>query len=208
VSHPDHERAPYWQADVALGEGTFFRGETYGIRMRLHEATGRYFGRHEIVPLSRPAGERTYVHAKPYILVPDVTLTVGLSRQPDAGGAIGAVTGSEWRGMRHEEIGQAQGWYYPSDRLVVLWECFPEERYRTSDDPRQDTTLGVLWDGFERWLGDRFVAARQLVTTYEDMYDRPAWQAFLEERGYRPMTPVAFVKERTPSTTATTEHAP
>ena len=108
-------------------------------------------------------------------------------------------TGSEWMGLRHEEIGQAQAWYYPSDQLVMLWECFPEERYRTSDDPRRDATLTTLWSGFETWLADRFPAARRLVTIWEDLYDRPVWQAFLEERDYVPIAPAAFAKDRTPT---------
>ena len=99
--------------------------------------------------------------------------------------------------MRHEEIGQAQAWYYPSDQLLVLWECFPEQRYRTSDDPRQDSVLSTLWHGFEAWLTDRFPAARRLVTTWEDLYDRPVWQSFLAERGYSPIAPAAFGKDLT-----------
>jgi hypothetical protein len=193
LRRPD-EPAPYWQEDIAIGEGRFYRDETYTIRMRLHTATERASRRHEIVPLSPAVRERVYVHAKPYILVPDITLSVGLYRQPDAGGAIGAVKGSEWRGMRHEEIGQAQAWYYPADRLAVLWECFPEERYRSSDDPAKDPTLAALWTGFEGWLLSRFPDARRLVTTWEDVYERPAWQGFLEGRGYRKAAPAAFVK--------------
>ena len=100
--------------------------------------------------------------------------------------------------MRHEDIGHAQGWFYPTDQLLVLWECFPEERFRTSADPRQDTTLAALWSGFEGWLTSRFPDARQLVTTWEDIYERPLWQAFLEEQGYRSVTPAAFAKELLP----------
>jgi hypothetical protein len=136
--------------------------------------------------------ERVYVHGKPYILVPDITLTVALHPQPAADGAIGEVSGFEWVGMRHEEIGQAQAWCYPADGLVVLWECFPEERYRASEDPTRDATLHALWAGFEGWLADRFPDARRLVTTWEDLYARPRWEAFLEGRGYRSVAPAAF----------------
>jgi len=202
VSTPERDHDPYWQEDVAIGDGRFYRGETYTIRLRLHTSTERYAARHEIVPLSQPATTRTYVHAKPYIIVPDITLTVGLYRQPDASGAIGEVRGSDWTGMRHEDIGQMQAWYYPTDQLLILWECFPEERFRTSDDPRQDATLAALWSGVEAWLAGRFPEARQLVTTWEDIYERPLWQAFLAEQGYRPVAPAAFVKElRTPAQT-------
>jgi hypothetical protein len=194
MSRPEREPDPYWQEDVAIGEGRLFRGEDYTIRMRLHTATERASGRHEIVPLSDAVRERVSVHGKPYLLVPEITLTIGLSRQPDPGGAIGEVTGSAWRGMRHEDIGQAQAWYYPADQLLVLWECFPEPRYRHSEDPREDTTLATLWSGFEAWLTGRFPDAHRLVTTWEDLYDRSAWQQFLADRGYDPITPAAFAK--------------
>jgi hypothetical protein len=205
MSGAEREPDPYWQEDLAIGESRFYRGETYSIRLRLHTATERYSARHEIVPLSQPTTTRTYVHGKPYILVPDVSLTVGLYPRPDAGGAIGEVSGSDWIGMRHQDIGQLQAWYYPTDHLLVLWECYPEERYRTSDDPRQDATLAALWSGCEGWLRSRFPEAQQLVTTWEDVYDRPRWQAFLEEQGYRPVAPAAFAKDLPPPTHAAPE---
>lgn len=195
MSHPEHEPTPYWQEDIALGETQLVRGETYTVRMRLHTATERASRRHEIVPLSAAVRERVSVHGKPYILVPDVTLTVRLHAQPDPAGAIGEVTGSEWTGMRHEAIGQCQACYYPADRLIVLWECFPEAPYRRSDDPRSDTTLAALWTGFEGWLLQRFPLAERLVTTWEDLYAREPWQQFLVERGYAAVAPAAFRKD-------------
>ncbi len=208
MSTPEQEHAPYWQEDIALGEATLFRGETSTVRMRLHTTTERYAGRRELVPLSQSTGERVYVHAKPYILVPDVTLTVGLYPAPTDAGAIGEVRGSDWTGMRHEDIGQAQAWLYPADQLLVLWECFPEGRYRTSADPQQDTTLATLWTGFEGWLRQRFPQAQQLVSTWEDLYARPLWQAFLATRGYTPIAPAAFAKSLIPSVGPTSRNAP
>jgi len=49
------------------------------------------------------------------------------------------------------------------------------------------------WTGFERVLLDRFDATR-ITTTWEPIYERAAWQAFLEGHGYRPFTPATFVK--------------
>jgi hypothetical protein len=199
MSRREREPDPYWQEDVAIGEGRFFRGDTATIGMRLHTTTERFSRRQEIIPLAHPSGERTYVHGKPYLLVPDLTLTVVLTPEPEPSGPIGTVTGSEWTGMRHEDIGQAQAWYYPTDQLLVLWECFTEPRYRTSEDPRADTTLVALWAGFESWLTGRFPDARQLVTTWEDLYDRPQWQQFLATQDYTPIAPAAFGKDLTPS---------
>lgn len=179
MSRSEQESAPYWQDDVALGEAPFFRGETFALRLRLHTSTEWFTDRQELVPLRQPRGERTYLHGTLYILVPDITLTVALHDHPTARGAIGEVTASEWTGMRHETIGQCQAWYYPADQLLVLWECFAEERYRRGDDPRQDPVQRAVWAGFETLLHTRFPAARQLVTTWEDLYARPRWQAFL-----------------------------
>lgn len=194
---PEHEPDPYWQEDIAIGEGRLFRGETYTIRMRLHIETERFHRHHEIVPLSETRGERVYIHGKPYILVPDITLSIGLYPQPEPTGAIGAVTGSAWTGMRHEDIGQAQAWFYPMDRLVMLWECFPDERFSTAD-PRTDATLGTLWTGFERFLVEHFPEAERIATTWEDKYARPLWQEFLAAHGYQPVVPAAFIKPLNP----------
>jgi hypothetical protein len=191
----EREPDPYWQEDVAIGEGRFFRGDTATIRMRLHTTTERFSRRQEIIPLAHPSGDRTYMHGKPYLLVPDITLTVAFSPEPAPTGAIGTVTGSQWTGMRDEEIGQAQAWYYPADQLLVLWECFPEPRYRQSDDPREDPILAALWTGLETWLTGRFPNTRRLVTTWEDLYDRSQWQRFLAERGYDQIAPAAFAKD-------------
>jgi hypothetical protein len=189
----EREEPPYWQEDIALGEGRFYRGEPYGIRMRLHTTTERYGGRDELVPLTHPGGERVYVHGKPYILVPDITLTIGLYERPEDAGAVGEVTDAEWSGMRHEDIGQAQAWYYPADRLIVLWECYADDRHR-GEDPARDETLTTLWTGFEDWLSDRFPEAARIVTTWEDIFDRQQWQAFLTSRGYAQESPAAFGK--------------
>ena len=90
----------------------------------------------------------------------------------------------------------------------MLWECFPEARYRTNDDPQQDATLATLWTGFETWLRQRFPQAQQLVTTWEDVYDRVGWQAFLTERGFQPVAPAAFTKVLQRASTPSPTNAP
>jgi hypothetical protein len=95
--------------------------------------------------------------------------------------------------MRHLEIGAAQAWHYPLDQLTVLWECFAYEPYQ-AEDPRRDELLDVLWTGCEALLQERFPETRQLVTTWEDTYERDAWQAFLEAQGYERTAPAIFLK--------------
>lgn len=96
--------------------------------------------------------------------------------------------------MRHVEIGQAQAWYYPSERLLVLWECYLFDRWRLAD-PVQDPALNGLWQRFEAELLARFPEAELMATpSWKDIYERPAWQTFLNQQGYAPATTGAFVK--------------
>ena len=135
---------PYYQHDELLGEAPL-RGTMAGIHLQLHLAQERYTERHEIFPLQHPRGTRTYVHAKPYILEPDIRLTVALSSVPEPGGAMGRIMESGLRNFRRRHIGNAQAWLYHQDRALVLWECFLEEHYRTGDDPARDPAHVALW---------------------------------------------------------------
>ena len=53
--------------------------------------------------------------------------------------------------MRHRDIGTAQAWWYPADRVLVLWECVLDDAVRR-DDPNGDGVLATVWSGFERVL--------------------------------------------------------
>lgn len=190
------EHDPYWTDDVLLGDVPLPDGSSL-VRLRLHQSEEVYHGRNiaELVPLSQSSGGRSYVHARPYVLEPEITLTVGLFPTPRDTGAVGEVVDSAWEGMRHVEIGQAQAWYYPADRLLVLWECYLYDYWRAAD-PLRDAALAAVWDGFERRLRTHFPHAARIATpSWEDIYERPAWQAFLTQHGYAPATPGAFLKE-------------
>jgi hypothetical protein len=189
----------YWNADEAIGDVTLWRGQRYALRLKAHVAEEIYRRSEgqEIIPLAHSRGVRTYVHGKPYILVPDITLDIGLSPQPEPSGAIGAVRSSNWEGMRHEEIGQAQAWFYVEDRTIVLWESYLLDRYR-APKMLEDSNTYALWQGFEQFLTRRFPSARQLVTTYDDSeYDTDQYQEFLTSLGYRRLNPAAFGKDLT-----------
>jgi hypothetical protein len=193
----EHEDEPYWQDDRLIGEARI-HGEQASIRLRVHLAQEDYYGRDELIRLRHPTGTRTYVHGRPYVLVPDITLTMATYPQPQANGAVGEVLSSEWEAMRHLEVGNAQAWYYPQDRVVMLWECFLFEHHIQSN-PTADPTLTALWSGFEGLLQDYFPHARRIVTpSWEDIYDRDLWQGFLAQRGYRPTRRRIFAKLLTP----------
>lgn len=195
--HEPPEAEPYWQEDLAIGEGRF-SGELSTIRLQLHTAEERRASHQEIVPIPHKPGQRiarTYVHARPYILVPEITLTIGTFAEPTEAGAIGKVLSLEWEGMRHELIGNCQAWYYPQARTAVLWEAFLEDRYR-QENPLEDEGLVALWTGFERVLLERFSGVERMATpSWETLYERELWQGFLQARGYAPFNEQAFVKE-------------
>lgn len=125
-------------------------------------------------PATRGPGDAGRRHApllRPAPLRP-ITVTVGLAPAPRPGGAIGEVRSSEWAGLRHEELGQAQAWYYPEDRLLLLWECYLLDRFR-EDDPRADDLFQGVWRAVEAALRERLPEARRCCTTREDTYNRP-----------------------------------
>jgi hypothetical protein len=191
--HDGGER-PYFQQDLAIGE-VRFHGEPYTVRLQLHQSEERFTRSEELFPLTQTTGTRTYFHAKPYILVPDFRLTIETFPSPRADGAIGKVTDSEWEGMRHQEIGQPQAWYYPGDRALMLWECYLHDSYQRGK-PQEDPALATLWSGFEQALLARLPEVQRLFTTWEDIYARADWQRFLTARGYEQTGPAVFSKAR------------
>ena len=192
MKEQDKERDPYWQEDTALGEGRI-DDEQYGIRLRLHTSAERYQETREIVSLKHRRGERIYCHGRPYILQPEITLSIGVYPEP-RGDQVGEVLSSEWEGMRHQDIGNAQAWYYPAEQTLVLWECYLFDLYR-EENPLGDEVLASTWAGFERWLLSQFPETRRLVTPcWENTYERDHWQAFLAVRGYHAFNERAFLK--------------
>jgi hypothetical protein len=192
----EHEAdtVPYWQVDVEVGEASF-QGRPIPVYLRIHESHERYSHRTDLIPLLHPHGTRAYIHARPHILIPHITLTAELFATPAPDGAMGEVVASHWGGMRSQEIGNAQAWYYPTDHLFILWECYLFEGCR-KDIPAQDPTLTLLWTGFERVLLENAPEVQRIVTpAWEPIYDTPLWQEFLSAQGYQPLDNRAFVKD-------------
>src|SRR5687768_14631132 len=113
TERPPFPEDDFWTHDHQIGEGVFYRN-AHAIRLKLHMAAERFdqSGDPEIIPLEHKRGERLYFLAKPYILVPDIRVSVNVYPYPTPGdqGAIGEVASSDWAGMKHEEIGSAQAW--------------------------------------------------------------------------------------------------
>jgi hypothetical protein len=123
-----------------------------------------------------------------------MTLTIGLTQPKADSGETGRVIGSDVTKLQEREIGNAQAWYYPTDKALVLWECYLFEPYRQKD-PRKDHLLATVWQGFEKALLKELPDTTKIYTTYETVYDRPVFQTFLTKYGYREIDKVAFVKE-------------
>ena len=187
----------YWNHDEQIGEVSLWRGERSALRLKAHVADEIYrlSEGEEIIPLTQPRGVRGYVHAKPYVLIPDIRLELQLFPTLAPTGAVGCVTSSERAGMRHEEVGQAQGWYYYSERTIVLWEAYMLPRYR-GPNVAEDPNSYALWEGFQGFLTARFPSARRIVTTHDDPeYETGQYQDFLQRIGYRRINEAAFGKE-------------
>ena len=167
------------------------------IRLKISKSEETYRNHKELlVPLSNHAGQRIYVGAKPYILVPQITLTFASTPPQADSDIIGRVTSSDVTQLQELYIGDAQAWYYPAEKALVLWECFLHPRYR-QQDPLTDSLAATVWHGFEQELLKLAPLrdAERIYTTYEDIYKRPVWEQFLKAQGYRKVGTVAFVKE-------------
>jgi hypothetical protein len=146
------ERLPFFTAQFP----DYFR-KPQQVHGRVHTSDERYSRwRHEIIPLSKREGQRTYVKMQPYVLLPELTITVELYNKPkkyaDQESPIGEVIGEpQTQGFRELDVGNAQAWYYPADEVIVLWECFFYTNLR-KHPLKGDTNMEKLWKGFEHWL--------------------------------------------------------
>jgi hypothetical protein len=186
---------PYWTHTLVLGDGDV-QGHKSLIRLHLHQSEESFHHAESLFPIPSQKGTRTYFHAKPYILIPRMTLTVELTRPKADSGEIGRVIGSDVKHLQERELGNAQAWYYPEENALVLWECYLFEPY-AQKDPLKDILLVAVWQGFEETLLKALPDTDKIYTTYEPIYERPVYKTFLAKQGYRPIEKVAFVKEVT-----------
>ena len=117
VTHADDD---YWTHDIPLFVGRFlyYRNAPRMVQARLHVSDEKFrYDKHEIIPLTmKPGttGKRTYVNMHPYILEPEMFMTVGMYPKPkqyaDQDEAIGEVLSTQVKNMRQHQIGNAQAW--------------------------------------------------------------------------------------------------
>jgi hypothetical protein len=161
---------PYWNDEQPLGVVRLGHA-SWPVHARSHIATERLrgIGSETLFRVSVGEGSRTYVQSRLYLHAPP---------------------GS----TREERVADAQAWFYPADRTIVLWELIPQERFRR-DDPREDLTLRDLWLRYEAFLTTTFPSANRLLTTWDDLWQRAPWQGFLNTLGYRQTGPAVFAKD-------------
>jgi hypothetical protein len=178
------------------------------IHGRFHTSDEHYESRgQEIIPISERKGKRTYVMMQPYVVEPNLTLTIGLYRKPkhyaDQDSSIGeTIDAPQVNGFREVQVGNAQAWYYHADKTIVLWECFFDSRFHKHPFAA-DTNMQQLWQAFERYLVQKFPHAETLATPFNDPIadSIEEYQAFLKTLGYSPLSKAAYGKKaRLPAT--------
>ena len=189
---------PYWTLDTSLFTGTFryFGEDPVSVRSKVHTEQERYTRsdvNQEITPIAVTQGRRTYLHLRPFVLIPDIVLTIGLYQQPQSGGAVGEVINSQERKMKEVEIGNVQAWSYP-DGTLVLWECFLHDFVRVGA-LEDDANMAMLWRSVETFLAGQFPQSTQIATTaFDPMFETDEYQQFLAALGYVPVAKAAWSK--------------
>jgi hypothetical protein len=194
---------PFWTHDTKLFEGTFhyYRDKKREVRGKLHISEEKYdfneFGHSlEIYALKSAKGARTYILMQPHIREPNVSMTVALNPKhyADMEQVVGKTTGTRVEGFRDVQIGNAQAWYYPEDKVLVLWDCYLYEFAR--DLPlRKDTNMLQLWTGFEECLINRYPETVKILTPWADLiWQVKEYQSFLRKQGHKRENPGIFAK--------------
>jgi hypothetical protein len=178
----DEESEPFWTIDEELCELPLLHGgepTSYSVRIKAHLQHSSYNGNRELYPLQTTQGTKVETTARAYILVPDIMLTVDLYREVLPAGDIGEVVGSQWQGMRHEELARIRGLYYVEDRALGIWEVDAAERLDL-------TGRLTLWQGFEDFLKQHHPDAQRIYTDDAEPGDNEADNRdFLRSLDYR-----------------------
>jgi hypothetical protein len=193
----------YWTERMQLFTAQFptYYTKPQIVWSRFHISEERFeASKHEITPITEKKGMRTYVMMQPYVLEPIRTFTVGLYNSPkhyaDQESAIGRTIGQhKQEGYWEVQMGNAQAWYYHTDKIIILWECFFDQRFHMHPFAT-DANMRQLWTGFEQWLLQQFPKATTLATPFNDPIAESIdeYQSFLKMLGYSPIAEAAFGK--------------
>ena len=201
--HEQEGKDDFWTERTPLFTAQFptYYTEPHKVWGRFHTSVEQYTdSKKEIIPIKEKKGKRTYVMMQPYVHEPNLTFTIGLYDKPkqyaDQDSSIGEVIGSKREGFKEVKVGNAQAWYYPADKTIVLWECFFNERFMKHPLPT-DANMQNLWKGFEHWLIKKFPKAQTVATPFNDPIAESIeeYQLFLKKLGYSPIAQGAFGKK-------------
>jgi hypothetical protein len=194
----------FWTERIQLFTSQFptYNTKPQKVWCRFHISDEKFSAsKHEIIPITEKAGKRIYVMMQPFVLEPILTLTFGLYDKPkcyaDQDSPIGKTIGQpKQAGFREAQVGNAQAWYYHTDKTIVLWECFFDRGFRKHPFA-EDTNMQQLWKGFERWLLQQFPQASTIATPFNDPITESIdeYQSFLRRLGYSPIAEAAFGKK-------------
>jgi hypothetical protein len=203
---PPQHNDDFWTHDTPLFVGKFpyYQNDPRMVQSRLHVSKENFqYETHEIIPLNMKPGEtcrRTYVMMHPYILEAELLMTFGMYPKPkhyaDQDEAIGEVLSTQVKGMRQHQIGSGHAWYYPQNKLIVLWECFFDTQVRNVKSLAEDLYMQKLWRSFEQWLAKQFPDATRIATPFNDPIAKSIeeYQSFLRALDYSPIAKAAFGK--------------
>src|SRR5438132_11855233 len=100
---PPQHNDDFWTHDAPLFIGTFhsYRNDPRMVQGRLHVSQEHFYHElvREIIPLSSKRGTRQYISMQPYVLEPQVFMTIGMYPKPkhyaDQDEAIGEVLSTQ-----------------------------------------------------------------------------------------------------------------
>ena len=195
----------YWTHDTALFEGQFryFGDHSVMVRGKIHVAEEPYqatdLDQALVALTTTQQGIRISVQMKPFALLPPDRLR-------------GTVVSSQERKKWEVELGNAQAWYYPQEKTIVIGECVLKRSVRDHLLPH-DPNMRALWTGFERLLRNRFVgferllrkhaprrvppyaeAERIIIHAPAPRFEREEYQEFLTALGYIPISSTIWEK--------------
>jgi hypothetical protein len=189
MGKPDEESNVSLDMPLFYGKFPKFKSEQE-VRGKVHLEDEKYFkGHKEIFPLTKEEEKRIYVSMVPYFNIPNIIVTASFNNQSAFNaGSIGKVVSSQTNGYNRHQIGMAQAWYYPENKIILLWECLLYSLYRIDDLGIDGNTL-KLWTSFEKILINEFPLAKYMLTTHQDpAYKDEAYRSFLKSLGYKPMS--------------------
>lgn len=189
----------YWQRREEWGATEIEPGRAKPLFAKIHDATedySHYSIKTELgLKLKSLRDKRFYVHIRLETPQPRIELTflpgrnmLDLDRtEKEREEEIGVVIDSRITGTDYRAVGSCQAWFYPEDRILVLWEVLLYESDKQNNPPVENKFLRETWQQFEKWLLTRFPQTERIATPgWEPAYSPEEWSKFLIELGYQP----------------------